>query len=961
MKYGHIKSQKVIIDEFQKQISVQGSVTGASVKAYNITNRKLAKEAIRISDEMFFKAFNLGPNAISITRMSDGIIIECNDYAFDLLGYKRDEVTGKSTSELDIWADITDRKDFVLSISAKGFVKNKEYKFQKKDETIVFVDLSATLITLNDQTCILASFIDITERKKTEEALKASERRFRAVFDNSLDAILLALPDGNVISSNKAAEEMFAMKESEIITKKLEELLVPDKNAKEAMDTIRITGKMHSELLFRRRDGSEFFGEVTSNLFTDTDGTKKFSMIIRDISPRKESERAVHQSEIALKLSEERFRYALHNAPVSVAMQDLDLKYVWAYNQKTIKPEEIIGHTDEDIFNPAEAEIFTAIKKNIISEKVSKHGDFCIERPSGKKHFSIYWDPVFDDNGTIKGIVSATLDITTLKSAQDDLKKLNRILTAVNSSRQRMIYSKAEADYLRQVCDVFIEECGYRMIWIGYLENDEMGSVTPVCFSGIDDGYISNLKIAVNDPIRGNGPTGVSIRTKKPAFCKNMQTDPAFLPWREEALKRGINSSVVLPLISSGKVFGVINVYSEDPDPFTSEEVNLLMDLASDLSYGIMAIRSNMEARKATDKLNLALDNGGIGTWELNLQTSILTFDERMSNILGLEKYKGSTTWDSFEALLEEDNVAHIRKSIEDAVQKETPLSTIFRLKTSNGQIRYIKSNALFEKDNSDRIIKLVGVSYDISEMQKATEKTLIKVNEELLRSNKELEQFAYVASHDLQEPLRLVSSFTQLLAMQYGDKLDENAKEYIQFAQDGARRMYNLINDILAFSRIQTRGKEFAKVNMMKVITRVLQTLEISIKETKSEITFDTLPEIHADINQINQLMLNLINNAMKFCNTTPSIHISCSVAESFYTFSVSDNGIGIESQYFEKIFQVFKRLNAVDKYPGTGIGLAICKRIVERHGGRIWLESEPGKGTTFFFTLKRMNEENT
>jgi PAS domain S-box-containing protein len=240
------------------------------------------------------------------------------------------------------------------------------------------------------------------------------------------------------------------------------------------------------------------------------------------------------------------------------------------------------------------------------------------------------------------------------------------------------------------------------------------------------------------------------------------------------------------------------------------------------------------------------------------------------------------------------------------------------------------------------------------SELQ-ATTQNLMKLNEEFLRSNKDLENFAYIASHDLQEPLRMVSSFSQLLEKKYEDKLDKDAHEYIYFVVDGARRMQELLNGLLSYSRIQTKGSIFNPVNLNQVLSKVQSNLELIIKERGAIINAGDLPEVFADEVQMIQVFQNLILNSIKFCESSPRIFISSKTEEHNYTISLADNGIGIEPQYSQRIFLIFQRLHSREKYEGTGIGLAICKRIIERHGGTIWVESEPGKGSTFSFTIPR------
>ncbi|MEE8413317.1 MAG: ATP-binding protein, partial [Dehalococcoidales bacterium] len=230
----------------------------------------------------------------------------------------------------------------------------------------------------------------------------------------------------------------------------------------------------------------------------------------------------------------------------------------------------------------------------------------------------------------------------------------------------------------------------------------------------------------------------------------------------------------------------------------------------------------------------------------------------------------------------------------------------------------------------------------------------MLNYQEELSRSNEELEQFAYVTSHDLREPLRMMTSFAQALDKRYKDKLDQTADEYIQFIVDGANRMQTLIDDILTYSRVTTRTSPFEPVEMEKILRDTQVNLKVAAEEAKAKITHDPLPVIGADYSQMGQVMQNLIGNAIKFIEgESPAIHISARQEGEKWIFSVKDNGIGIDPELFDRMFDLFKRLHPQDKYPGTGVGLAVTKKIVQRHGGQIWVESQPGEGSTFYFSI--------
>ena len=254
--------------------------------------------------------------------------------------------------------------------------------------------------------------------------------------------------------------------------------------------------------------------------------------------------------------------------------------------------------------------------------------------------------------------------------------------------------------------------------------------------------------------------------------------------------------------------------------------------------------------------------------------------------------------------------------------------------------------NEAYEQADADRLL--------LERSMELASRELIERNRTLVQSNKELQVFAYVASHDLQEPLRMVADYVQLLARRYKDKLDPDAMDFIGFAVDGVSRMQRLINDLLAYSRVETRQKPFESADLNLVLDHVLQNIKVSIEESQAVITHDPLPKLVVDGPQLGQVFQNLLSNAIKFrAQASPKIHISARHADGQWTFGVVDNGIGIDPQYADRIFVIFQRLHTAAEYPGTGIGLAVCKKIVERHRGRIWVKSALGEGATFSFTI--------
>ena len=268
---------------------------------------------------------------------------------------------------------------------------------------------------------------------------------------------------------------------------------------------------------------------------------------------------------------------------------------------------------------------------------------------------------------------------------------------------------------------------------------------------------------------------------------------------------------------------------------------------------------------------------------------------------------------------------------------------------------RYSRPQKIGEKS-----VGRVWSFHDITKRQRA-EEALKRTADELARSNADLKQFAYAASHDLREPLRSIAGFVKLLEKRYKGKFDEKADEFTDYIIDGVKRMERLIHDLLEYSQVDAKGKDFWPVNCSVALQEAANNLRSAIEESGAELTYDLLPTLIADSSQLSRLFQNLMSNAIKFRGNEPlKIHISAQQKGDEWIFSVRDNGIGIDPQFFERIFVIFQRLHTKEEYKGTGIGLAICKKIVERHGGRIWVESEPGAGSIFHFTLPSKKDNN-
>ena len=770
-----------------------GTVSGVVLVFHDVSEKRRAQAAMRESmreNEML---------ASIIERSSQAFAIGYPDGRLGLINRAFEQLTGYSAEELRAmgWANTLTPPEWremerqkLEELRATGQPIRYEKEYLRKDGTRVPIELLVHLTRDGEgKPEYYYSFLtDISERKRAA----AAQARLATIVQSSDDAILAKGLDGTITSWNASASRLFGYRPEEVIGHSIRLLLPPERLDEEDQIMARLqAGERveHFETVRLDKDGRKLAVSVTSSPLKDGGGRIiGASKIIRDITERKQAEEAERRL----------------NAELAQRVTELQ-----AANEEIQTSRRAALSLAED-----------ALEARKEAERVNADLQTANETLETARGAAL---------NLMEDAVKARKQA---ERASAELARVNRTLKAHSKGDQALLRANNEAEFLAAVCRIVAEDCGHAMVWIGLAEEDEGKTVRPVAQAGFAEGYLETLNVTWADTERGRGPTGTAIRTGQPGLCRNMQTDPGFAPWRAEAIKRGFASSLVLPLLTEGRAFGALTIYSRQPDGFGDDEVRLLSDLAADMAYGITALRMRAAKTRADDAL---------------------------------------------------------RQSTED-----------------------------------------------------------------LQRSNRDLEQFAYVASHDLQEPLRAVGGYVKLLQHRFPDKLDAKARGYVEGAFEGAMRMERLITDLLAFSRVGTRGGEFAPADLEAVLGQALRNLEASIQSAQATVTHDALPTLCVDATQMMQLLQNLIGNALKFHGESPpQIHVGAQRVEGRWVFSVRDNGIGIEPQYYERIFQVFQRLHTRKAYPGTGIGLAICKKIVERHGGHMWVESQPGHGSTFYFSI--------
>ncbi len=613
--------------------------------------------------------------------------------------------------------------------------------------------------------------------------------------------------------------------------------------------------------------------------------------------------------------SEEKYRKIIETTSEGVLTTNTSGEFVFMNKRMAdmlgYKVEELLGKSIPDIMYDDIKEQVVRLRDAIRSQDL--HGEFRFRRRDGSLLWTAYNASALKDNkGEYIGNLAMHTDITDRKQKEEELfKSEERFRTAFEEGVIPMAITSLTGDFIR-TNHAF-------SVLTGYSEK-ELHKMNFRQLTHPDD-----LKANIS------------------GFYKLLNRELASFRMEKRYLRK--NGEIIWVDMSTAPV----------------------RNKSGNMEYMVTHIQDINERKKAEaeletskEKLEIALESGHIGIWQRNLLNDEVVWDERMEKIFGLLPGSFDKTFRAFEELIHEEDLPHFRNAMSYSMETGSLMETVFRVKGGDdGNSNYILTKALVNKDEMGSPVSLTGVCFDVTAMKRGAENAIVKLNRELLRSNKELESFAYVASHDLQEPLRMISSFTQMLEKRYGDKLDKNAQDYIKYAVDGAKRMYELINGLLAYSRVQSRGKEFTKIRMADVCEKVKQNLGLMITEKNAVITRRKLPVIYADESQMIQLIQNLFENGIKFSRERPRIHFESKDNSDSYLFSVKDNGIGIEPEYFDRIFKIFQRLLPREEYEGTGIGLAICRRIVERHDGRIWVESEPGKGSVFYFTIPKTASE--
>jgi len=711
-------------------------------------------------------------------------------------------------------------------------------------------------------------------------------------------------------------------------------------------------------------------------------------------------------SEKSLGESEEKFRGAFEGSGAGMAIASLDGNLL-RVNDASCKMlgysrEELLEKTFQEITHPDDLEDnMEKIKSIIRGERDSFH----MEKRYTHKLGHVVWASL--NISTVRNaeskplyIVAQMQNITDRKKAEDELRKTNRILKMLNDCNEALLRSRYEWELLDFVCENIVRLGGYRMAWVGYAEGDKEKTIRPVAQYGFEAGYLKTLDITWADKGRGSGPAGTAIRTGEICAIEDVSRNRPSAPWRREAEKRGYTSIISIPLKSDFNTIGALNIYSHESNAFNGKERLLLKRLADNLTYGIVALRGRGEQKRAKE----ALQNVATGFPSVTGGEFFKIVTAHLSKTLDMDcaiigKLKGSAK-DRVRIIAMTNNVgiqyvdeydlentpcenviinglccypSRVREKFpHDAMLEEMgaescagtplvnrdgdPLGLIIVVSRKPVKNEHIIMSTL--KVFAERVSTELERAHAEEELQAAYENLELRVAErtvDLRAANMELEEFNYIISHDLKEPLRTLSYYCDLLKRRAGDELAPEASRYIEFIREASKRMKNLVHDLSELSGAGRKEVKYAAVNLNDCISDVTKNLETNIGESGGIIVWDTLPIVYGDRTQLTLVLQNLVDNALKFRKETPPrVTISSRRVNGSWQVTVADNGIGIDQRFVSQIFEPFKRLHSREKYEGTGIGLSICRKIIDRCGGTITVNSSPGAGSKFKFTLK-------
>ncbi|MBS4065100.1 MAG: PAS domain S-box protein [Chitinophagaceae bacterium] len=916
-----IETQKKLAACEEEILTLRETIAGQSTLSEEISSLDFAISHSQILD--------LIKKAVIATKI-DGTIIYWNQQATKIYGWEKEEVIGKNVMEL-IPTDLSYAEGVaIMELLMKGNTWVGEYTVKnKKGESFkAFVQDSPIMDKSGKTIGIIGVSRDLTEEIETREFIRFQTN----LLDSVEQAVVASDVYGNVFYWNRYAEELYGWKKEEILGKPVSILTTDDpewqEKANTLMENFRSGSSWAGEFLLQHKSGKRFYAYCVNSPIKSEDGEVTGIIVIsNDISKE-------------LELQREKEFERLNQQALINATTDL----IWSVNSKyklitanTAFVERLKEYTGLEVsagefllksdFFPVDYIDFWKEKydRGLKGERLS----FEIHVPSmngiPERWSEATINPILNSQQEIVGVACFGRDITETKIASQRI--------TLSEERFRIMFEAAPLGI------ALIDSYNGHI----YHVNEKFASIAGRTIEELKS--IDWMSITHPDDIQEDLDNMKLLNEKK---------IPGFTMQKRYIKPDGSHVWIQM---------SIVPIEYREPD--NPRHLCMIEDITQ-MKESIRKIELSNERFNLVAKAT----NDAIWDWDM-VENKVIRLGTGLEKYFGYNSIEASADDDFWSKYVHRDDLTRVlekRKKILEDVQQSN-WSDEYRFLKSNGEYAYVFDKGYIIRDEAGKPVRMIGATQDITEQKKAAlllkelNDTLEKRAHDLERSNAELERFAYVASHDLQEPLRMVSSFLQLLEKKYKGHIDETANKYIHFAVDGAERMKKLIHDLLEYSRAGRSNEEIGDTDMNLVVQEVLETYQTEIQQRNIKVVVDPLPFLPGTQRiQMVQLLQNIIGNAFKYNNSSsPIIEIKSEESETDWQIEVKDNGLGFDTKYSDKIFMIFQRLHNRNEYSGTGIGLAICKKIMELHGGKIHVDSEPGTGSTFYLTFPKIKHSLT
>jgi len=747
---------------------------------------------------------------------------------------------------------------------------------------------------------------EVAQREKAEREARDSQAVYESLVEDLPIPIIRKDDQGRFIFANAAFCSWVGHPREQIVGHTDFDFAPPSLAEKYRQDDQSVidTGELFLDVEKNEHDGKVNWVHVIKT--PARDGAGKIvgtQAIFWDVTARREAEERVRESEAL-------YHSLVDTLPLCLLRKDQQGVYTFVNRRWCeyfgVPAERLLGETDFDFFPAEHARFYRESDRQVLETGEVYQDVEKITLPDGQeRHIEVIKSAIRDADDNVTGVQIMFQDVTEELELEAELKKSEQRLQAVLDNTSAVVYIKdAQGRYM--------------------LVNREFESLFGVTM----------------DELIG--------KTDYDLFPREFAD--AFRDIDRQILERGqtIEVEEMAPQPDGPHIY----VSSKFPLRDENDRVFAVAGISTDITS---LKRAEEQLRESQRRLDLALTSAEIGAWSWDLETDELFWDDRMHDIFGLRRGSFDGSNEAFIACLHPEDRARVEQAMRHCIDHpDNDLDIDYRVVWPEGHIRYVTCRGAALRGEDGKPVRVTGVCLDISERKQA-EQQLQRYAKRLEASNRELEEFAYVVSHDLQEPLRTLQFFSDSLQADLAGKLDEQSRGDLQFIADAAQRMQQLVRDLLALSRTGRAELKRDRVPLAECVGDAVDALSNRIREMGAQIEVGELPDVQGDRTMLTQVFQNLIGNALKFVkpDTTPRVHVTATRRDTMCLVCVADNGIGIKPEYAKKIFAPFQRLHAASEYEGTGIGLAICRKVVQRHGGNIWVDSEGSNGTRFCFEL--------